>query len=237
MERKSFSKSVLSVFSPICIAGFGGVCPPGKYCPRGSVRPLGCPPGSYQDEPGKTYCKSCPAGYYCYQNTTHFSPYRCPVGHYCPLNTTHPYEYKCSPGSFNPATTQTNITACLPCSPGKYCENYGQGDVTADCYGGYYCPSGAKDATMIKCPTGYYCPNGSAAKIPCTRGWYCAHDGLSVPTYQCAPGSYCTLNSSSATPRDGVTGNICPKGKYCPLGTAVPNDCPIGMFLNSTGNV
>ena len=94
-----------------------------------------------------------------------------------------------------------------------------------------------EDATMIKCPMGYYCPNGSAAKIPCTRGWYCAHDGLSAPTYQCAPGSYCTLNSSSATPRDGVTGNICPRGKYCPLGTAVPNDCPIGMFLNSTGNV
>lgn len=220
----------------VCL-GYGGVCPPGKYCPIGTVQPLGCPPGSYQDESGKTYCKPCPPGYYCYQNTTTYIPYRCPQGHYCPLNTTHPFQFKCWPGTYNPYTLQTNSSACLPCDPGKYCQGYGLQYVTDNCYGGYYCPSGARNATMITCPAGYFCPNGSANKQPCPGGQYCAHDGIAAPTYHCAGGFYCTLRASSANPTDGITGNICPKGHYCPMGTEVSKNCPIGMFLNTTRNV
>ncbi len=216
--------------------GFGGICPPGKYCPPGSGQPIGCPPGSYQDETGKTYCKSCPVGYYCYENTTHFSPYICPKGHFCTINTTMPYQHKCWPGTYNPFTRQTNSSACLVCDAGKYCKGYGLERVTDNCYGGYYCPGGARNETMIKCPTGYFAPNGSSDKIPCPGGKYCAHDGLSAPTYDCAGGYYCTLRAYLANPTDNVTGNICPRGKYCPMGTEIPKSCPIGMFLNSTGN-
>lgn len=39
-----------------------------------------------------------------------------------------------------------------------------------------------------------------------------------------------------AKPTDGVTGDICPNGTYCPRGSDAPKNCPIGTFLNSTGN-
>jgi hypothetical protein len=62
------------------LLGFGGICPVGYYCPQGSVTPVGCPDGSYQDQPGKTYCKSCPAGYYCQNNASSYVSNECPVG-------------------------------------------------------------------------------------------------------------------------------------------------------------
>lgn len=60
--------------------GFGGVCPVGYYCPPGTVTPLGCPSGSYQDEHSKTYCKSCLSGYYCLSNSSSYINNECPVG-------------------------------------------------------------------------------------------------------------------------------------------------------------
>lgn len=38
------------------------VCPTGHSCPPGSLEPRPCPPGQYQDEPGRSTCKICPAG-------------------------------------------------------------------------------------------------------------------------------------------------------------------------------
>jgi hypothetical protein len=38
-----------------------------------------------------------------------------------------------------------------------------------------------------------------------------------------------------ATPTDGLTGNVCPAGSYCPEGTISPIKCPIGTFLNYLG--
>lgn len=39
----------------------------------------------------------------------------------------------------------------------------------------------------------------------------------------------------SATPSDGETGNICPVGHYCPLGSSYPVVCPDGTYSNTTG--
>ena len=40
----------------------------------------------------------------------------------------------------------------------------------------------------------------------------------------------------STTPIDGITGNICPKGHYCPAGTASPIACAPGTLNDNTGS-
>ena len=67
-------------------------------------------------------------------------------------------------------------------------------------------------------------------------GYYCEMEGLSVETAPCAMGYFCTRGASQPNPTDGVTGDVCPMGKYCPVGTHVPFDCPAGTFSNVTGN-
>lgn len=39
----------------------------------------------------------------------------------------------------------------------------------------------------------------------------------------------------SPTPTDGVTGDICPLGHFCPMGSTSPVLCPDGTYSNSTG--
>ena len=58
---------------------------------------------------------------------------------------------------------------------------------------------------------------------------------LSGNTYSYAPctaGYFCTSGAASSTPTDGVTGNICPAGKYCPQGSIAGEPCPKGTFSN-----
>ena len=51
---------------------------------------------------------------------------------------------------------------------------------------------------------------------------------------ECDPGYFCTLRAETATPTDGTTGDVCPEGAYCPMGTAVPIPCPDGWYMNHT---
>ena len=41
-------------------------------------------------------------------------------------------------------------------------------------------------------------------------------------------GYYCTLGAETSTPTDGVTGDVCPAGYYCPTSTAVQIACADG---------
>ena len=59
--------------------------------------------------------------------------------------------------------------------------------------------------------------------------------GNTQPTDVCAPGHFCTLSAQSATPTDGVTGNICPAGRYCEAGSITGVGCPRGTFSNTQG--
>ena len=43
------------------------------------------------------------------------------------------------------------------------------------------------------------------------------------------------MNATTNAPTDGVTGNICPAGSYCPTGSTTHLFCPNGTYTNHTG--
>ena len=87
-----------------------------------------------------------------------------------------------------------------------------------------------------KCLPGTFCPGRSEAPTNCTEGYYCATERLGSPTDQCNQGYYCTGGATTHSPTDGVTGDICPMGYYCPRGSVTGIPCPIGYYLNTTGS-
>ena len=96
--------------------GFGGGCPEGHYCSRGTADPIGCAAGTYNELTHREACELCPAGYYCLANfTTHMST-PCPRGAYCPIGTESPYQYECPAGTYNNLTMADDEYDCLPCT-------------------------------------------------------------------------------------------------------------------------
>ena len=57
-----------------------------------------------------------------------------------------------------------------------------------------------------------------------------------MSVYTILTGYFCTLGAHNSTPTDGVTGDICPVGFYCPENSTAPTACPQGTYLNTTGN-
>lgn len=168
----------------------GGPCSIGHYCPNGTALPLGCPAGTYNPTTGMSQCSSCPTGYYCLENSTHYSGTPCPTGHYCPLGTESPYEYPCPEGYYNNQTQKGMLSDCLACDAGSFCNTSGLSMVSGACAPGWYCSRAAwsdkpadignvtvsdtclcaANGTGGKCQPGEYCPAGSSAPTPCTTG-------------------------------------------------------------------
>lgn len=67
--------------------------------------------------------------------------------------------------------------------------------------------------------------------LPCPGGQYCQTQGQTTWTGDCAAGFYCTINSTSDSPTDGVTGDECPPGHHCPVQSPAPVACADGMIL------
>lgn len=65
------------------------------------------------------------------------------LGYYCLKNTTEPTQYRCPPGTFNPKKIQANVSSCLLCRPGMYCEGYANYEPTDNCSAGWFCSGGA----------------------------------------------------------------------------------------------
>ncbi len=106
------------------------------------------------------------------------------------------------------------------------------------CPAGVVCTSGASsDAGNYKCPSGSYCPAGTSKPIPCPPGKYCQSTGLPAPQGNCAEKYYCLKGAKTPTPIDNIQGNICPRGFYCPEGTASPKACPIGTYNPLEGSI
>ena len=72
-------------------------------------------------------------GYYCVGNSTTYLDTECLTGRYCPENTTDSNEYRCAAGTFNPTAGATNISSCLDCTPGMYCQGEGNAAPTSNC--------------------------------------------------------------------------------------------------------
>ncbi|XP_019605139.2 uncharacterized protein LOC109457001 [Rhinolophus sinicus] len=240
----------------------GHLCPTGHSCPPGSLEPLLCPPGQYQDEPGQTLCKMCPAGKFCPFGTQGTGarpiwPVDCPAGYYCPLGTQTATQHPCPGGTFRERAGARSTEDCRPCPAGQFCSDSGAGKRFPDglCSAGYYCPPGQTSATptSFRCPQGFYCPEGSPQPRACENGTFQPQEakGSCEP---CPPGFYCEASGTGPTaggPSLCLQGYFCPPGSHsatahpCPRGTFGPRPgaaaeldcelCPAGMFCSSEG--
>ncbi|GAB9469615.1 hypothetical protein Gpo141_00006888 [Globisporangium polare] len=196
-------------------------CPPGSYCPAGSVAPIPCKPGSYTSlnktqsvGPGASWpsCITCPAGYFCVEGEIAPEP--------------------CGKGQFSTAGSK----ACSLCEAGYFCNSATTSDVNmranivswaspgalfGKCYNGTYCPPGSDSEPALEtdaCPPGYYCPTATPQPIVCPAGTYSnftgqdalddcvptpaglfSLEGALQPTGECSPGFYCPIRSTSRT--------------------------------------
>uniref|UniRef100_A0A3Q3IVN5 Uncharacterized protein n=1 Tax=Monopterus albus TaxID=43700 RepID=A0A3Q3IVN5_MONAL len=228
-------------------------CPRGYYNPEPMTQSLDsclpCPPGHYCENERLTKVSGKCKAWFCVSAAWNSQPFdldnytnanclcpatstggRCQVGFYCPLGSSEPVP--CPPGTF------CNISLALPmgpCSPGYYCAGGAtdarptDGETGNICPPGTYC-EGAGEPEL--CPAGTFSPapglTSEAACQSCSAGFYCRGAGLRAPTGPCSP-FYCDLrlglaNASLLRP--------CPKGHFCPAGTALPNQhpCPVGSF-------
>ncbi|KDO27716.1 hypothetical protein SPRG_22196, partial [Saprolegnia parasitica CBS 223.65] len=232
--------------------------PIGHFSPAGAYSPSACPPGTFNNQVRQSQCANCPARFYC-NGTATVQPAVCPQGYYCPASTALPQ--KCPAGTYSNLTGLAATTDCLSCPPGFFCQTSGLVQPSGPCMAGYTCtggamfpnPNGQSYGTI--CPAGMYCPLGSALPLPCPLGTYrpntlgqnltdCTPSpggtfsnatGLTAPTGVCSAGYYCTSTAFIATPTDGVTGNLCPVGFFCPLGSSSPLKCVEGTYASSLG--
>ncbi|CAM4616195.1 unnamed protein product [Lepidochelys kempii] len=244
----------------ICPPGY--VCPQGSSspspCPPGSFL-------AYHGGQSAQDCQPCLAGWFCShrgQSTPEglckegwFCPegsvsglnpdYICPVGHYCPTGSPEPKT--CPSGKYQ---DQTGQSRCKTCPAGKFCdpevqiqdhkETFSHGAIKpADCPAGYYCLSGTKAAKQYPCPEGTFSNQTGLSSSKdcraCPGGKFCADAGLLTPSGPCLPRYYCILKARVPNPVNDETGDLCPAGHFCPLGSSSPVPCPTGTFLPQSG--
>ncbi|KAH0623289.1 hypothetical protein JD844_031443 [Phrynosoma platyrhinos] len=228
---------------------------PGLAAPTGTLTPSACPSGTWSGDEGNQNlqnCQPCPAGHYCNGTglavpsglcaagfyciagaitptpTDGISGAPCPVGHFCPLGSDRPTP--CSPGFYMAETHRQEW--CHTCPEGNYCI---PGHLPQLCPKGFYCPEGT-GLNWQPCPPGTYGPNQGASSHTecraCDGGKFCMHHNATDVTGTCWEGYYCTQGSDRPNPDTYLNGHAgpCPFGHYCPKGTAVPQQCPMGTF-------
>ncbi|XP_030258688.1 zonadhesin isoform X7 [Sparus aurata] len=209
----------------------GGRCQVGFYCPSGSQEPLPCPPGAFCNISGLALPMGpCSPGYYCVGGADNARPTDgetgsiCPPGTYCVEGSGEPE--LCPAGTFSPVPGLSSEAGCQPCAAGFYCRGAGLRAPTGPCSQGYWCPPGQTVATALPCPLGHFCSEGSAAPEPCPSGTYQDREKQAACSV-CEAGYYCDMRLANASLL-----RPCPKGHYCPAGTALPNQhpCPRGSF-------
>ena len=239
------------------------LCPQGYYCPPSTGFDwLACPPGTFSNSEGLStvndctlctggsYCSGialrsvtgqCDPGFFCSVGSDSPTPDGvsnvglagpCPEGSYCPMETTVPL--LCPPGTFSNVTHLVDVSQCLPCSPGFYCEESGLSIPSGLCFPGYYCTLSSSspaplsnDTTGGVCPIAHFCPEGSTVPLECEPGTYNPNIGRE----QCLPcpsGFFCPGNSTEVD-------LICPVGHYCPPSSSFPVPCPAGTFNDLSG--
>lgn len=215
----------------------------------GTPREFSCTPGTYNPLEGQSSlsdCLSCTAGYYCLENAT-LPTGPCQPGFYCPTNISNgqlsrnigsygPTQIPCPGGTYQDNFTSAELSDCVECPEGSFCVEGSANPVV--CPMGFYCVAGLK--APIPCPVGTIGIDTGLVDVlqcvPCPTGQYCDSPGLTSPRAPCDPGFVCYLGANTSTPTDGSSGEICPAGGYCPLGSSVSLPCPPGTFSNTSGS-
>ncbi|KAF6036714.1 hypothetical protein EB796_004986 [Bugula neritina] len=238
------SLDIIAAYCSYAMTSSSGDCSAGYYCKYGVDRhqPEGinetCTPYGNMTGVGGP----CWTGHYCPAGRAQtFDLYPCPPGYFCPPLTTRADQYPCPSGTFYNTTGARNESDCLPCTLGSYCELDGLSEPSGLCSPGWYCNGSSTSSTPTlnggECQPRTFCPEGSHQPTPCTPGMYCQVQGLFSPSGNCTPGYYCSLSADTSTPTDGITGDQCPLGHFCPLGSASPIPCDQGYYLNTTQQV
>lgn len=120
--------------------------PKGHYGLLNSSHPIPCKIGTFQVKSGLGYCDDCTETSYC-DETGLAENKPCPKGHYCPPKTIKPIA--CPEGTYNPGISKANVTDCLDCDSGYYCQGTGLDKTSGKCYAGYYCNTGSPTPTPV----------------------------------------------------------------------------------------
>lgn len=57
----------------------------------------------------------------------------CPAGYICPRGTKYPQQHPCPAGTFSSSLGAQNMSSCLPCPPGLYCNRTGLSQPSGIC--------------------------------------------------------------------------------------------------------
>jgi hypothetical protein len=206
-------------------------CPAGHYCPEASVFPTQCASGTYQPLAGQseaTACLPCPAGTVCpFHGARHSdTAIYCEFGQLCPEGTKSKYPAACPAGTYSDLTTITAEAECLQCPERFACPQ-------KSTFGGVIGVLGSNTLTnpKVTCAPGHYCPAGTASPTqnPCPAGTYSPEidNKEQAECLICPAGRYCSGGQALPT-------GPCSEGHFCPTGsssaTAVP--CPAGTYFN-----
>lgn len=142
----------------------------------------------------------------------------CSAGFVCLPGTQFPQQYPCPSGTWSDVVGAQNFSSCWPCPPGLYCNSTGLSQPSGVCDTGMRLDY--RNALIYVDITGpvKHVSSGLFLCICWTLGYYCSGGAV------------------SAMPSDGETGDICPVGHYCPMGSSYPVACPDGTYSNTTGS-
>jgi hypothetical protein len=235
-------------------------CPPGLYCPQGSVDTEPCPAGTYSATTklasvdkctrcdNRHYCPTrgatatggqCDGGYYCKRGAVSATPSsddstggRCTVGHYCPRGSDSPLA--CPSGTYMERRMATNCTAC---PPGFSCGEATIQFIATPCVAGHYCPTATKKGGDVPWPPGTFSHKSGRVSVdaclPCLPGHYCDGSTPTTVTGKCAAGYYCTGRSSQKRPSYIGETPFVQRNLTCtcPLdGGTTGGECPLGHY-------
>ena len=89
----------------------------------------------------------CDPRYYCPEGSHRIDQELCPMGYYCPLATQYPEP--CRNGTWSNETGLMDVSECMPCTEGYYCNGFALTEPSGPCTPGYYCPTGSEVSTQV----------------------------------------------------------------------------------------
>lgn len=181
-----------------------------------------------------------PCSFFCPEGTSSVLGHDCPSGYYCPASTAFASQFPCPRGTYKPQRGGVQPTDCTPCEPGKGAGLHPwparprpgspqlarEGRTQAWIRWGVIGPQPQSTFAGWGTPI-LPCPPAPEDPVSPT-GFYCLLPGLAAVSGPCSAGFHCSRGASVPSPTDGVTGDLCPPGHFCPQGSPRPAPCPAG---------